>query len=372
MRSLFLVLDSVGCGHAPDAADYGDEGAHTLGHILERHPDLDLPHLRSLGLNEILALSAGQSVAHPPGAASLGVLRSHTAGKDTTSGHWELAGAPLEQPFAVFAQFPPDLMAKLETACGTSFLGNEAASGTEIIQRLGQPHLETGLPILYTSADSVLQIAAHTDLVSAAALHDLCLRARPIADEYRIGRVISRPFAGANGNFHRVPGRHDYSFPPPRTMLNELTEAGHAVHGIGKISDIFAGSGITSSRPTASNAEGMATIEELWEKQTPGLLFANLVDFDMLYGHRRDLDGYARALVEFDQWLGRFLPLVQPGDWVLITADHGNDPTWPGNDHTREQVPLFLLEPGSPPAILGLLEGFHQAAALTTHRFLLK
>ncbi len=344
-RALVIVLDSVGCGHAPDAAAYGDEGADTLGHLFQRLPGLQLPNLASLGLLEVLGLAADVS-PHP--AATHFRLTARAAGKDTTTGHWELMGLPLEQPFDTFPSFPADLVAELEARSGTRFLGNVAASGTDILNQLGEEHLRTGHPILYTSADSVLQIAAHEERFGLQRLWDLCKTARSLLDErgIRIGRVIARPFLGTCANdFRRTGNRHDYSIAPQDTVLNRLQRSGIRTIGVGKISDIFAGSGLDDSHPTASNAEGMAAIDRLWDSPPPGphFIFANLVDFDSLYGHRRDPQGYAGCLREFDAWLGSFFPRISPGDLVLITADHGNDPYHPGTDHTREQVPLLAL-----------------------------
>lgn len=367
-RALVIVLDSVGAGHAPDAAAYGDEGANTLGHILARHPDLSLPHLDRLGLRLALAMAAGEASPGIPEFGQVGVMTECSAGKDTTTGHWELAGVVLEEPFATFEKFPPELVAAIEEEAGVSFLGNKAASGTTILEELGPTHVATGDPILYTSADSVLQIAAHEEVFPPDRLYALCVIARKHCDAYRIGRVIARPFLAADGQFERTAGRHDYSLVPPRSVLNELAEAGISVTGIGKISDIFAGSGISESHPTVSNADGMQAIDRLWDEKQPGLLFANLVDFDMLFGHRRDVDGYARALEEFDRWLGTFLPRIAAEDLVLITADHGNDPTWKGTDHTRERVPLFR---SGPAGTLGVIEGFGYVAERLRERFLL-
>lgn len=340
MRALLLVLDSVGIGAAPDAAAYGDAGADTLGHILAQHPGLGLPNLRSLGLNR----ARGSRDATPLRAgASYGRMREVSAGKDTTTGHWEIAGAPLDRPFAVFDRFPDDLVHAIESEADVRFLGNVARSGTAILEELGAAHLETGRPILYTSADSVMQIAAHDRHFSDARLQSLCRIARKHCDAFRIGRVIARPFTGVPGAFRRTAGRHDFSMNPPRTLLNALQESAHDVWAVGKIGDIFTGSGIDRSEPTRSNAEGMETTSQLWRELDGGLLFVNLVDFDMLYGHRRDPAGYAGALAAFDAWLGPFLLHLGPDDLLIVTADHGNDPTHPGTDHTREEVPLLVV-----------------------------
>jgi phosphopentomutase len=342
MRALLIVLDSVGCGHAPDAAAYHDSGANTLGHIFERFPTLSLPHLFSLGLSKILT----SDVFDPrPGntRAGFGRMRPKSAGKDSTTGHWEIAGVVLDKPFATFQAFPEALIDAIRAETGVSFIGNAPRSGTLILEELGRSHLETVQLILYTSADSVLQIAAHEEVMSARQLHSVCRVARRHADAWRIGRVIARPFRGKPGAFERTKDRHDFSITPPRTILNALADRGLRVQSVGKVGDLFAGSGITHLCPTASNADGMEAIETLWPSIEEGLIFANLVDFDTLYGHRRDIQGYAEALSAFDQWLGRFLPLIEPEDLVILTADHGNDPAFRGTDHTREEVPLLVM-----------------------------
>lgn len=362
MRALLLVLDSVGCGGAPDAAEYGDAGANTLGHIYEGCPGFSLPVLESMGVRRLLEISAGGGGEWPERA---GLMREVSAGKDTTTGHWELAGAILKKPFPVFEHMPVELVEAIELEAGVKFLGNYAASGTVILEELGEEHLRTGCPILYTSADSVLQIAAHEEAFGLERLYEVCRVARHHADAWQIGRVIARPFVGEPGGFVRTTHRHDYSYPPPRTVLAALQEAGVRVQGVGKISDILAGQGIDESYPTASNAEGMAETARLWKEADRGrdtLLVVNLVDFDMIYGHRRDVAGYAGALREFDIWLGEFQNEISGEDLVLITADHGNDPTWAGTDHTRERVPVFLLgmAPACPP---GMRQSYADVAA---------
>lgn len=335
MRALLIVLDSVGVGDAPDAGNYGDQGAATLPHILERHPELALPTLRSWGLDGILT---GEEQESP--IAAYGRMQELSAGKDTTTGHWELAGVILEEPFPTFKKFPTSFLEAIEAEAGVEFIGNCVASGTAVLDKLGAEHVRTAMPILYTSADSVLQIAAHEEIIPLKRLYEICRVARKHADELSIGRVIARPFLGEEGNWQRTAGRHDYSMVPPRTILNAISETGRSMEGIGKIADIFAGSGVTRNHPTASNAEGMEEITKRWSELHNGLIFANLVDFDMLHGHRRNPAGYARALEEFDQWL----PSLEwePDDLIIITADHGNDPTFPGTDHTREEVPLLV------------------------------
>jgi phosphopentomutase len=367
MRALVLVLDSVGIGGAPDAASYGDEGANTLGHILERKPDLQLPNLDSLGLGEIVPTYRSHR-SYTTYKGSYGKMQERSAGKDTTTGHWEIAGVILKKPFATFERFPDELVRAIERDAGVQFIGNYAQSGTTILQELGAEHVRTGNPILYTSADSVLQIAAHEQVVQIDRLYDICTVARQHADRFHIGRVIARPFTGPEGNFSRTSRRHDFSIAPSRTILNAVAESGRAVIGVGKISDIFAGQGITESFPTAGNVEGMERILETWRGLEEGLIFANLVDFDMLYGHRREVDGYAAALAQFDEWLGQFMSQVAPSDLVIITADHGNDPTFSGTDHTREQVPLFVLHQNETRP-LGIRETYADIAATLAAHF---
>lgn len=363
-RALLIVLDSVGIGHAPDAAAFGDEGANTLGHLREANPDFTLPTLDAAGFAAAERLAAGI----PPDTAittlSYGCLTATSVGKDTTTGHWELAGAPVTRPFATFESFPAPLLREMEQLTGETFLGNYAQSGTTILEELGARHLETGCPILYTSADSVIQVAAHEETFGLERLYHICRTLRPLADRERIGRVIARPFTGTPGKFVRTANRHDFSLTPPPTILNLLQEVGITTIGVGKISDIFAGSGIDESHTTGSNAEGCAVIDRLLANPHggPHLIFANLVDFDMLYGHRRDPEGYARALRAFDSWLATLLPKLDDDTLFLLTADHGNDPTWSGTDHTRERVPLLARFPGDP-VNLGVRSSFADVAA---------
>lgn len=363
-RALLIVLDSVGIGHGPDAADFGDEGANTIGHIRDTVPGFSIPTLDECGLPHAEAIAAATPLPPSRPKLSVGCMREQSAGKDTTTGHWEMAGAPVTEPFATFERFPDSLVREMEAASATRFIGNYAQSGTIILEELGAEHLETGKPILYTSADSVIQIAAHEEVVPLDRLYDICRSCRRIADRERIGRVIARPFLGTPGAFVRTPNRHDFSMVPPETVLTRL--AGHGIEtvGIGKIGDIFAQSGIAESHPTGSNAEGCETIDKLLAetRDQPHLLFANLVDFDMLYGHRRDPEGYAKALEEFDGWLGSLLPRIDENLLVILTADHGNDPTWTGTDHTRERVPLLAALPGTP-RIIGDRESFADVAA---------
>ena len=370
-RALIIVLDSVGIGHAPDAAAFGDEGANTLGHIREHVAGFSTPRLDRAGLRATEALAAGDTEPpHPVPTWSWGCLTEISAGKDTTTGHWELAGAPVLEPFAVFKRFPDTLVKEMEEASGVRFIGNYAESGTVILEQLGEEHLRTRSPILYTSADSVIQIAAHESIIPLEQLYEICKACRVIADRENIGRVIARPFEGEAGTFKRTGNRHDFSLEPPRTVLNELTEAEVKTIGVGKISDIFAGSGIQESHPTGSNAGGCETILRLLDRESnsPELIFANLVDFDMLYGHRRDPEGYAAALEAFDQWLPELEKRIFDEQLVIITADHGNDPTWSGTDHTREKVPLLVRKPG-PSTALGTRKSYSDVAATIAEWF---
>ena len=347
-RVIGIVLDSVGCGSAPDAAEYGDAGADTLGHLFERIPGFALPGLAALGLDALLGRGGT-----PRCDASWCRLTETSAGKDTTTGHWELLGRPLAEAFATYERFPEDFVMALAERGDTGFLGNRPASGTVVLNELGAEHVATGKPILYTSADSVLQLAAHEEVFGLERLWELCMSARGLLDErgMRVGRVIARPFTGdAASGFRRTGNRHDYSQEPGETTLTRLQSRGVRTIGVGKISDIFAGSGIDESHPAQSNAGGMRVLDDLLATPVsePTFLLANLVDFDALYGHRRDPAGYAECLLEFDAWLPGFLKNLREDDLLLITADHGNDPYHSGTDHTREQVPLLALGLGRP------------------------
>lgn len=362
-----IVLDSVGIGDAPDAAEFGDEGSSTLPHIAQAVGGLELPNLGRLGLGNIAEV-LGVAPADVPSAA-YGAMIERSAGKDTTTGHWEIAGIRLETPFPTYPQaFPPEVIARFEEAAGVEAMGNEVASGTEIINRLGSEHLRTGRPIVYTSADSVFQIAAHVDVVPLEQLYEMCRVARKVMrGEHEVGRVIARPFEGEPGDFRRTPDRHDFSVTPPRTVLDEMAEAGLEVRGVGKIHDIFAGSGITHSHPTRSNDEGVdAVIEEMGAIER-GLVFANLVDFDQSFGHRNDPAGYAGALENFDRQLPRLLAALGPGDSLILTADHGNDPTTPSTDHSRERVPLLVAGERINPVPLGELDSFTELGVSIAH-----
>lgn len=358
-RAFLIVMDSVGAGGAPDAdrffnGDLPDTGANTLGHIAEAR-GLHLPHLDALGLGAAVRLASGARMpgfdAEPQGL--WGVAEETSAGKDTPSGHWELAGLPVPFDWTYFPKtepsFPPGLSAAIAQHAGTDgILGDCHASGTEIIARLGDTHLKTGWPICYTSADSVLQIAAHEEVFGLDRLMDLCQAVAPMVHKMRVGRVIARPFIGAPGAFQRTVNRRDYALEPPGdTLCDWVTNAGHPVHAVGKIKDIFAGRGI-GQVVKGSDAELMEALVGLVGKAVDNsFTFANFVEFDSLYGHRRDVDGYANALEWFDTHVPRLLSGMRPDDLMIFTADHGNDPTWPGTDHTRERVPVLAAGPNS-------------------------
>ena len=342
-RVIWIVLDSVGVGELPDAAAYGDEGSDTLGNI-SRLVSLELPTLRSLGLPRVARVHAMADVDEPLGA--YGRMAERSAGKDSVTGHWELTGVVLPQAFPTFPNgFPASLIAEFEHRIGRATLGNKAASGTVIIDELGPEHIRTGSPIVYTSADSVFQIAAHEDVIAVRELYRICEIAYELAAEgLGIGRVIARPFVGQPGAFRRTANRRDFALPPAgTTLLDTLKSAGHTVFAIGKIEDLFAGRGITAAVHTTSDDHGMDEIEQAMRAIPAGLIFANLVDFDTQYGHRNDPAGYAANLERFDARLARLLPALRETDLLIITADHGNDPTTPSTDHAREYVPLFVV-----------------------------
>jgi phosphopentomutase len=372
-RAFLVVLDSVGIGAAPDAADYGDSGANTLGHVAAAAGGLRLPVLQRLGLGNIPALLpdglalAGVPPADPP-QACYGALRELSRGKDTTTGHWELAGLLLADGLPVFPPGPPAFPAELLDAfahrTGRAVIGNRAASGTEIIQELGEAHRETGAWIVYTSADSVFQVAAHEAVIPLDALYAGCRIARELCDPYRVGRVIARPFVGERaGAFTRTENRRDFSLPPPGpTILDRARAAGIRTVTVGKLDDVFVNRGIDEALHVENNPDAAQAVLECATRRTPLFVFANLIDFDMLFGHRRDAAGYARALEEADVFFGRLLPLLGDGDLLLITADHGNDPTFRGTDHTREFVPLLAYAPGRPGGSVGIRNGFFDVA----------
>ena len=348
-RIFWIVLDSVGIGELPDAADYGDVGRNTLGHIAESRP-LQIPNLVRLGLANIAPLKYLTPPAISVGAFGKGATCS--PGKDTTTGHWEMAGVWLDQAFPVYKNgFPPELLEEFEKQIGRKTIGNKPASGTEIIKELGEEHVRTGKPIVYTSGDSVFQVATHEDVIPIAELYRMCEIARKLLDgPHRVGRVIARPFTGTAGNFTRTTRRHDYAVDPPKPMLLDvLAQRKIPVFGVGKIHDIYNGRGVEEYVTTKGNTDGMEKLAIASQERKNGLIFCNLVDFDMLYGHRKDVEGFAKSLEEFDRLLSDFLPRLSLSDLLMITADHGcdPDPRWPTTDHSREYVPIVTYSPAS-------------------------
>jgi phosphopentomutase len=343
-RIFVIVMDSVGIGEAPDAKSFGDIGADTLGHIAEKMNGLHMPNMAKLGLSNIRQLN-GIEKANKPWAVYT-KMKEASAGKDTMTGHWEMMGLNIEVPFRVFPEgFPDELIQELEKRTGRKVIGNKPASGTAILDELGEEHIKTGAIIVYTSADSVLQIAAHEEIVPLDELYKICKIARELTldEKYMVGRVIARPFVGEPGNFKRTANRHDYALKPfGGTVMNELKDSGLEVIAIGKISDIYNGEGVTKSLRTVSNQDGMDKLIDTFGVDFTGLSFLNLVDFDALYGHRRDPIGYGKALEEFDARLPEVFAKMQEDDLLMITADHGNDPVHSGTDHTREYVPLLV------------------------------
>lgn len=350
-RIIWIVLDSVGIGEMPDAGQYGDAGSDTLGNIARQRP-LHLPNLSRLGLANIKPIANLPPLPEPVGCYGRCALAS--PGKDTTTGHWEMAGIILERPFPLFPHgFPREVMDEFEQRIGRSTLGNKPASGTGIIEELGVEHMRTGAPIVYTSADSVFQIAAHEEVIPLFELYKMCETARAIlTGPYEVGRVIARPFIGEPGSFTRTANRHDYAVPPPRGMLLDQLQAKRVpVFSVGKILDIFLSRGISDYEKTKTNADGMAKTLAAMNTQDRGLIFTNLVDFDMLYGHRNDVEGYAKALEAVDAWVPDLLARMTDGDLLIFTADHGCDPTTPSTDHSREYVPLLVYGPEARKAI---------------------
>jgi phosphopentomutase len=368
-RIVWIVLDSVGIGEMPDAAAYGDSGSDTLGNICRLRP-LSLPNLAAMGLGNIKPL-----VGIPPAAlptASFGKCALASPGKDTTTGHWEMVGALLSKPFPLFPQgFPATFLDAFESRIGRATLGNIAASGTEIIAQLGDEHVRSGNPIVYTSADSVFQIAAHEDVISLFELYRICETAREmLRGPLEVGRVIARPFTGSSGAYTRTPNRKDYAVPPPPGMLlDALDEAGVPVHSIGKIFDIFLGRGIRSYDKTKSNADGMTQTLKALSEHPKGLIYVNLVDFDSLFGHRNNVEGYAQALEAVDAWIPDLTSRLLPSDLLLLTADHGCDPTTPSTDHSREYVPLLAFTPGQPGQDLGTRASLADQGATIAENF---
>ncbi|WP_281487147.1 phosphopentomutase [Lysinibacillus sphaericus] len=367
-----VVMDSVGIGEAPDAANFGDVGAHTLGHIAEKMNGLTMPVMESMGLANIEPLQGMQATNEPK--AYYGKMQEASVGKDTMTGHWEIMGLNIDKPFKVYPDgFPADLIAELEKRTGRKVLCNQPASGTQVIEDFGKEHMETGAIIVYTSADPVLQIAAHEEIIPLEELYKICEIARELTlqPEYLVGRVIARPFIGTPGDFSRTSNRHDYALKPfGRTTMNVLKDGGLDVIAIGKISDIFNGEGVTDAVRTKNNTDGMDKFAEVVRRDFHGMSFLNLVDFDANFGHRRDPLGYGQALEEFDARLTEVTSAMSEDDLLIITADHGNDPTFHGTDHTREYVPLIVYSPRfNGGAELELRETFADIAATVAENF---
>lgn len=364
-RAFLIVMDGVGIGSAPDAFVYGDEGSDTLGNLSREVGGLSLPNFQRLGLGVMAEVSGVDPVDRP--TACVARLQEVSAGKDSVTGHWELCGLVTEKPFRTYPKaFPPEVVELVERIAGATVLGNEVASGTEIMDRLGAIHMQTGQPILYTSADSVLQILAHEEILPLAELYRICegLR-RELVDPHKIARVIARPFIGRPGEFQRTANRRDYALEPHGvTLLDLLQQNGIPVRGIGKVDTLFAGRGFTSATKTKNNAEGIERILECIKSDSQGLIFANLLDFDTQWGHRNDVPGFAKGMVELDTALGDLLSALRPDDLVILTADHGNDPTTPSTDHSRENVPFLAWKGrGGQGRYLGVREGFMDVAA---------
>lgn len=348
-RIFLVIMDSVGAGELPDAKDYNDTGANTLKHIAQAAKGLNMPNMQKLGLGNLTEIQGVAPVKPKQGYYTK--CEELSTGKDTMTGHWEIMGLKITEPFKTFTDtgFPKELIDELEARTGRKVVGNKSASGTEILDELGEHHMATGDIIVYTSADSVLQIAAHEDIIPVEELWNMCKIAREITmkDEWKVGRIIARPFVGPKkGDFKRTPNRHDYALKPfGRTVLNELKDAGKEVIAIGKINDIYVGEGITDSILTKSNEDGMNQLLNVMARDFSGLAFLNLVDFDAMYGHRRDPLGYAKCLEEFDVQLGDVLAQMKEDDLLIISADHGNDPIASGSDHTREYIPVIMYSP---------------------------
>ena len=367
MKTLLIVLDSFGIGALPDAEVYGDQGSNTIKSAV-KYGGAELKNMRNMGLFNIDGVECGTPVSQP--CAAYGRAAELSPGKDTTTGHWELMGAVLDKPFPTFPNgFPQKMITKLEEIWGRKIIGNCAESGTEIIKRLGKQHQESGAVIVYTSADSVLQVAAHIDVISLEELYNMCQKAREMmSGEFEVGRVIARPFRGKDGAYERLPQRKDYSVRPPKTLLNVMQDQGMDVIGVGKISDIFAGSGITESFPVKGNEECLSVMFQEMKRTFNGLMFVNLVDFDMLYGHRNDPKGYAEALERFDAMVPRICRALMPEDAVIITADHGCDPYTESTDHSREYIPVLYYGQNIMPENMGTMSSFSCVGRLIARR----
>ena len=370
-RVLLIILDGVGIGALPDADLYGDTGSNTLGNLARAVGGLDLPNLAGLGLGNIAPLEGMPPVPEP--AAAYGLMREASPGKDSTSGHWEMTGIVLDAPFPTYPEgFPPEIMEAFEKAIGRGTLGNYPASGTVIIQELGDEHVATGKPIVYTSADSVFQIAAHEDVIPVEDLYDMCLKARKIlAGKHAVGRVIARPFVGTSGDYKRTVRRKDFSLEPiDKTLLDLMSEAGFDVVTAGKVCYLFAKRGVTESLKAPTNKDVTDSVITLLGRDLKGLIFANLVDFDMLWGHRNDVGGFYEGLKEFDRRLPEIMSAMREGDALFVTADHGNDPTTPSTDHSREQVPVLVYGSRVRPGVnLGVRESFSDLGATIAENF---
>lgn len=374
-RIFLIVMDSVGIGASPDAKEYNDQGADTLGHIAEHKGGLNMPNIGALGLSNIRHIK-GISPAENP-LAHYTKMQEASVGKDTMTGHWEIMGLHIDTPFRTFPNgFPEEIITKLEEKSGRKVIGNKPASGTAILDELGQEHMNTGNLIVYTSADSVLQIAAHEEIIPLEELYSICEYARELLNDpkFMVGRVIARPFIGEPSQFERTPNRHDYALKPfGRTVMNELKDANYDVIAIGKISDIYDGEGVTESLRTESNNDGMDKLLQTMSKDFHGISFLNLVDFDAKFGHRRDPEGYGDALEQFDERLKEVLKKLREDDLLIITADHGNDPTHHGTDHTREYVPLLVYHKGiNKGNLLPLRESFADIGETIAENFQVK
>ena len=379
MKVILIVLDSVGIGAAPDAESFGDAGASTLCHIAESVSNIHIPTLESMGLANIPTLLpqkeslTGIAIQTDP-LASYGAMQEVSDGKDTITGHWEIAGLEINPGFHVFPHdypsFPDDLVSEFERQTGRKAIGNKAASGTAIIEELGEEAQKEGKFIIYTSADSVFQIAADIDVIPLPELYEACKIARKLCDPLKVGRVIARPFRGEPGSYYRTEERKDYAFKPEEpTILEKLVEHSIPVYAVGKIEDIYANRGITESNHTGNTEDSQRVVSKWTKEKKNGLIFANFIDFDMLYGHRRDAKGYAKAIEQTDKWLHEYIKLLTKDDILILTADHGNDPTFKGTDHTREYVPLLVYQPNRKGKILGIRNGFYDIAQSIGHAF---